>query len=220
MTSPVVAMEADDYLFKAVALMRRRKLGMAGCRPERSPDRHPRLGDSTRLPVEPQPATAHRSALARESIEGLQRVKRAQVELAGSLLEKNVPASEVQSLLTEINNDIHRRALKAARGGDARRWLGRVPAPCCHHHGVGRARREFSCPRPRPRIRHRRRRRGPARTYRCVFSGARRAYDADARRGGLPALHRQRHGHQPSGARVVEWRRQIDRWIAARACKC
>src|SRR5688500_5095750 len=26
MTSPVVAMEADDYLFKAVALMRRRKL--------------------------------------------------------------------------------------------------------------------------------------------------------------------------------------------------
>jgi signal-transduction protein with cAMP-binding, CBS, and nucleotidyltransferase domain len=44
-----------------------------------------------------------------ETIEGLKEVKVAQAELAEALFADNVPATEVQQLLTSINNDIYRR---------------------------------------------------------------------------------------------------------------
>ena len=43
------------------------------------------------------------------TIEGLQAVKAAQVELAQALFADNVPATEIQRLLTSINNDLYRR---------------------------------------------------------------------------------------------------------------
>jgi signal-transduction protein with cAMP-binding, CBS, and nucleotidyltransferase domain len=112
MTTPVVVVGADDYLFEAVALMRRRKfrhvpvvdgdgavIGMLGL--EAALD----FLSSENLALIDQ--LTHE-----ESIEGLKRVKLAQVELVSALLQKNVPVPEVQALLTEINNDIHRRALR------------------------------------------------------------------------------------------------------------
>ncbi len=129
MTSPVVAMEADDYLFKAVALMRRRKL-----RHVPVVDRTGALIGILALEAALGFLSSHSLPLIdqlshEESIEGLQRVKRAQVELAGALLEKNVPASEVQSLLTEINNDIHRRALRQLEAAMREDGWGEFPAP-------------------------------------------------------------------------------------------
>jgi signal-transduction protein with cAMP-binding, CBS, and nucleotidyltransferase domain len=46
------------------------------------------------------------------TIEGLHQVKNAQVEVAEALFAEDVPAPDVQSLLTQINNDIYRRVLE------------------------------------------------------------------------------------------------------------
>jgi signal-transduction protein with cAMP-binding, CBS, and nucleotidyltransferase domain len=46
------------------------------------------------------------------TVEGLKEVKAAQIELAQALLDDNVPAPEVQQLLTSINNDIYRRIIE------------------------------------------------------------------------------------------------------------
>jgi len=50
------------------------------------------------------------------TLEGLKAVKSAQVELAGALFDDNVPAPEVQLLLTDINRDIHARILRRHLG--------------------------------------------------------------------------------------------------------
>jgi signal-transduction protein with cAMP-binding, CBS, and nucleotidyltransferase domain len=112
MTSPVVVAGADDYLFQAVALMRRRKL------------RHVPVVDWSgamvgMLALDEALASLSSESMSlieqlthEESVAGLQLIKQAQVQLASALLENNVSAPEVQSLLSEINNDIHRRVLR------------------------------------------------------------------------------------------------------------
>jgi CBS domain-containing protein len=112
MTSPVVVTGADDYLFQAVALMRRSKL------------RHVPVVDWSgamigMLALDEALASLSSESMSlieqlthEESVEGLHLIKQAQAQLASALLENNVSAPEVQSLLTEINNDIHRRVLR------------------------------------------------------------------------------------------------------------
>jgi CBS domain-containing protein len=112
MTSPVVVARADDYLFQAVALMRRSKL------------RHVPVVDGSgamtgMLALDEALASLSSESMSlieqlthEQSVKGLQLVKQAQAQLASALLDNNVPAPEVQSLLTEINNDIHRRVLR------------------------------------------------------------------------------------------------------------
>lgn len=46
------------------------------------------------------------------TVEGLKEVKAAQIELAQALFADNVPAPEIQQLLTRINNDIYRRIIE------------------------------------------------------------------------------------------------------------
>lgn len=112
MTTPVVTIQNSDYLYHAVAFMRRRGLrhipvlnaeglvcGMLS------------LSEALSFLSEPT-LELMRSLTHEETIEGLRAVKTAQVELAEALFEDNVPVPEVQSLLTEINRDIHRRILR------------------------------------------------------------------------------------------------------------
>ncbi len=112
MSAPVVVVHHTDYLYHAIAHMRRRRL------------RHiPVVNDSKRIcgMLALHDALAFLSGQTmdlidrlthEESIEGLKKVKQAQLEVAESLLEDNVPVPEVQSLLTEINFDIHRRIVR------------------------------------------------------------------------------------------------------------
>ena len=112
MTTPVVTIQRSDYLYHAVAFMRRRSLrhipvlneeglvcGMLS------------LSEALSFLSE-QTLELMRMLTHEATLEGLRAVKTAQVELAEALLEDNVPVPEVQSLLTDINRDIHGRILR------------------------------------------------------------------------------------------------------------
>jgi len=59
----------------------------------------------------PQLAEAIDNLTHETTLDGLREVKRAQVRLAADLFADNVPAPEIQSLISQINNDIHRRVI-------------------------------------------------------------------------------------------------------------
>jgi len=114
MTSPVRSIRDDDYLFRAIALMRRHRL------------RHMPVVDLAARPVGILDLHVAQAAAARQmmeqiddlagddTIEGLVAVKSAQVEVARELVEDNVPATDIQQLLTHINRDIYRRVVQRA----------------------------------------------------------------------------------------------------------
>lgn len=109
MTAPVETLRADDYVFHAIARMRRRRL------------RHmPMIGADGRVLGVLDLHQAYSAAIAgivdlvdelthEETLEGLKAVKRAQVALADALFDEFLPAPEIQSLLTDINRDIYAR---------------------------------------------------------------------------------------------------------------
>ncbi|NQV84469.1 MAG: CBS domain-containing protein [Rhodospirillales bacterium] len=111
MTAPVSIIVEDEYLYYAIARMRRRGL------------RHmPVVGANRRLTgmlnlhdalaVASETLMGQIDILTRdESLEGLKLIKAAQVELADQLLGEHMPATEIQALLTHINNDIYRRVV-------------------------------------------------------------------------------------------------------------
>ena len=123
MTAPVLTVRADDQLYRAIGFMRRHRL------------RHMPVVDAAgavvgmlelheALAVAAGPLVEDIDRLTHEdSLAGLAEVKAAQVQLAERLLADGVPAPEIQALLADINNDIHRRVLRllvaelAARAG-------------------------------------------------------------------------------------------------------
>ena len=129
MTAPVKTIGADDLLYRAVGRMRRERL------------RHMPVVDDEGRPVgmldlnEALAAAAGRlvvqiDRLTREStLEGLGEVKRAQADLARDLLDDNIPAPEIQALITGINLDIHRRLLDGAIDAMRAEGWGEMPLP-------------------------------------------------------------------------------------------
>ncbi len=127
MSLPVEAIGEDEYLYFAVARMRR--LGF----------RHmPVVAADGRFVgiLDLNDAIAHAAGslmgqiddLTREdSIDGYREIKAVQVGLAEQLLTEGMPVTEIQTLLTHINNDIYRRIVdKAVRAMEAE---GNGPAP-------------------------------------------------------------------------------------------
>ncbi|MBI3452065.1 MAG: CBS domain-containing protein [Rhodospirillales bacterium] len=129
MTRPVRTVAADDYLYRAVARMRR--LGL----------RHMPVVDAAGRPaglLDLNDALAAASGrmmgqidrLTRDStLDGLSQVKQAQAELASELLADNLPAPEIQGLITDINCDIHRRILDGVVSAMAEEGWGAPPVP-------------------------------------------------------------------------------------------
>ncbi|MBL8702008.1 MAG: CBS domain-containing protein [Alphaproteobacteria bacterium] len=129
MTTPVKTIAADDLLFRAVGRMRRERL------------RHMPVIDRDGKPVgvldlnEALAAAAARMVdqidrLTRDaSLDGLAEVKRAQAELAQDLFDDNIPAPEIQALITDINIDLHRRVLEGAIATLAAEGWGPAPVP-------------------------------------------------------------------------------------------
>jgi signal-transduction protein with cAMP-binding, CBS, and nucleotidyltransferase domain len=109
MTAPVSIILEDEYLYYAIARMRRRNLRhMPVVDGERRLCGMLNLHDALAAVSETQMRQI--DILTRdESIDGLKLIKAAQVELADQLLGDNLPATEIQALLTHINNDIYRR---------------------------------------------------------------------------------------------------------------
>ena len=131
------------------------------------------------------------------SIEGLAHTKQAQAELASELLADNLPAPDIQALITDINQDLHRRVLEAVLATMAGEGWGAPPVALhAADHGVGRARRELPVPRPGQRLHPRRLPGCRAQPRRCLLHRAGGALHARPRQGRLPALQGQRHGQQ------------------------
>lgn len=109
MTAPVETIRTDDYVFRAIAAMRRRRLrhmpmidaagGIVGVL-----DLHRAYAAAIPGMVDLVDRLAHE-----ETMEGMRAVKQAQVALAEALFDEFLPAPEIQALLTEINRDIHAR---------------------------------------------------------------------------------------------------------------
>lgn len=130
MTRPVFTVAAADYLYRAVALMQRRRLHRlpvvdeAG-RPIGILDQREALAvTSERLIRQAKLLTPDGSA------DGMRAVKQAQAELAHELLEDNLPALEVQAILNEINNDIYRAVARAAKEAMVEDGWGEPPVEC------------------------------------------------------------------------------------------
>lgn len=113
MTSPVLTIRRREYLYSAIATMRRHDL------------RHlpviDRFGQLTgllhlhdALAAAAAPLMRQIDRLSREdTIDGMREVKAAQVELAEELFAEHLTAADIQQLLTRINNDMYRRVGEA-----------------------------------------------------------------------------------------------------------
>jgi len=127
MTKDVKAIGTDDYLYRAIARMRRfghrnmPVLDAAGCAVGHL-DLHEALADISAQ------TTERIELVTREgTLDGLHEVKAAEIALAAELLADEVPAPEIQALLTDINNDIYRRVTTTAVAAMAEAGRGEPP---------------------------------------------------------------------------------------------
>jgi CBS domain-containing protein len=110
--APVLTVRADDQLYRAVGFMRRHRLRHMpvvdgeGTAVVGMLELHEALAVAAGPMVEDIDRLTHEDTMA-----GLADVKAAQVRLAERLLADAVPAPEIQALVADINNDIHRRVL-------------------------------------------------------------------------------------------------------------
>lgn len=129
MTTPVKTIAADDLLFRAVGRMRRERLRhMPVINPDGQPlgvlDLNEALGAAAARMVDQIDRLTRDSSLG-----GLAEVKRAQAELAQDLLDDNIPAPEIQALITDINLDLHRRVLDGSIEALRAEGWGEPPVP-------------------------------------------------------------------------------------------
>ncbi len=127
MSAPVKTIAGRDYLYHAIAHMRRARL------------RHMPVVDDAGRAIglislhEALAATSTRLVglidrlTHEETLAGLQEVKAAQVEVAEALFGDNVPAAEIQTLLSDINIDIYRRVVTLALRAMAEAGWGAPP---------------------------------------------------------------------------------------------
>ena len=131
MVSPVTSIHAKDFLYAAIGRMRR--YGW----------RHMPVVDHKNRPVGIIDLAAAMAVAGRQimheidlvtgddSLDGLKKIKAAQVELASSLLEDRVPAPEVQAILSRINRGIHGRILERHLSAMAGEGFGEPPVGFC-----------------------------------------------------------------------------------------
>ncbi len=131
MSEPVHAIAEDERMFIAIARMRR-----LGHRHMPVVDDRGRACGMLDLHRTLQAASGDLidriDELTRDdTLDGLRDVKAAQVDVAASLLADNVPALEVQQMLTHINNDIYRRVTERNIKVMADEGHGPPPVPFC-----------------------------------------------------------------------------------------
>ncbi len=131
MTSPVRTIGEDDYLFHGIAEMRRHNLRHmpvvnSGGRVVGILHLHIAMGMAVERIMERIDQLSHEG-----TVEGLSRIKQAQVDVAQDLFGENVPAPDIQSLLTHINRDIYRRVVDLSLSRMAKEGWGDPPVKFC-----------------------------------------------------------------------------------------
>ncbi|MFZ0256175.1 MAG: DUF294 nucleotidyltransferase-like domain-containing protein [Gammaproteobacteria bacterium] len=114
MHAPVTILRDNDYLFHAIAILRRQDLHQAAVVANTGRLCGTLLLKDALAAAIPFALDLSERLTHEATPEGLARVKEAQVELAEVLLQEQIPAPEIQVLLTHINNDIYRRLLDRA----------------------------------------------------------------------------------------------------------
>ncbi len=113
MTMPVETVAATDFLYAAIARMRR--FGwrhMPAIDAEGRPVGIIDLVDA--LAVAAEQIVRQIERITREgTLDGLREVKAAQVDVAAELLKDNVPVPDIQALISDINRGIHQRIIDA-----------------------------------------------------------------------------------------------------------
>ena len=129
MTTPVETVAADDYLYAAIARMRRfdwRHMPVVDA--EDKPVGTIVLDDA--LAVAAEQVVRQIDRISHEgTLDGLREIKAAQVDVAADLFSDHVPAPEIQALLTDINRDLHRRVVEASAAAMRDEGLGDPPVP-------------------------------------------------------------------------------------------
>lgn len=127
MTAPPMTIQRREYLYHAIAWMRRHRL------------RHMPVVDRNgalvgliylhdALAAASAPLMHQIDGLTHEgTLEGLKDVKAAQIDLAEELFAEALPAFEIQQLLTRINNDMYRRVGEASLKQMAAEGWGELP---------------------------------------------------------------------------------------------
>jgi len=112
MTTPVITIRDDDLLYLAIGRMRRNGLRhMPVVNKDHKTVGMISLHDAFNVAAEQM--VDHIDRLTHEeSLDGMADIKSAQVAVAQHLLDDRLPGPEIQALLTDINNDIHRRVTR------------------------------------------------------------------------------------------------------------
>jgi CBS domain-containing protein len=129
MTAPIVTISTDDHLLNAITTMRRHRLSHV-----------PVIDETGRLAgllalhdvlffLSGWFGRLIDQLVQDESLEGLKRVKQYKATLAKDALHDGMPIAAVQALLTEINFELHRRALSHAIDAMAADGWGEPPVP-------------------------------------------------------------------------------------------
>lgn len=145
MSTPIVTLPSDAYLYNALGLMRRRHV------------RHLPVVDSGRLvgvvSMRALMALGTNATLelaeaidGARSFEHLGDAQRQSLSVCADLLDEGAPSEEVSRLLSHINRDIHRRALELSILEMEEEGRGRPPLPFCFivMGSHGRAENHFS----------------------------------------------------------------------------
>jgi signal-transduction protein with cAMP-binding, CBS, and nucleotidyltransferase domain len=112
MTAPVATIADDDYLYHAIAAMRRRGLRHmpvvdAAGRATGMIELHTALGLAAPQMVDQIDRLTHV-----ETVEGLAAVKGEQVAVAEQLFADHVPAPDILALISQVNCDLYRRVIE------------------------------------------------------------------------------------------------------------
>jgi signal-transduction protein with cAMP-binding, CBS, and nucleotidyltransferase domain len=127
MTSPVMTINRRDFLYQAIAWMRHANLS---CLPviDRTGALSGIIELTDALEVAAERLMGQIDRISHEgTVETLREVKAAQVELAEELFADDLPAPEVQQVLTRINNDMYRRIGEATLKQMAAEGWGELP---------------------------------------------------------------------------------------------
>jgi signal-transduction protein with cAMP-binding, CBS, and nucleotidyltransferase domain len=129
MSSPVSSISANDYLYHAIARMRRHEL-----RHLPVVDEQGKVVGMLRLyqamAVAAAPMMGHIERLSHDDdLEGMKATKDAQVRVALELMDDALPAPEIQAFLSRINNDIYRGVVRMCLSEMKESGLGGPPVP-------------------------------------------------------------------------------------------
>ena len=131
MSTPLIVVRDDEYLYYAIARMRRRGLRhMPVINAEGKAVGMLSLAKaiaeaSTRLMDEIDNLTRE------DNVDGLKEIKAAQVDLAEHLFQENLETPEIQGLLTHVNNDIYRRIVNLNLNAMEAEGFGPPPVKFC-----------------------------------------------------------------------------------------